>query len=449
MQEQLWSSAVGGRRTATLWVVALLLTGAAVGTVAAQPALFVAGGSVESNTAVVGEAVNVTVVVKNAGSSGGGLTVPVKLNGSTVSTSRAVITSSDGSDRINETVQLDEPGLYVVTAGERNTKVGTIRASRADASVSAERADSRNISVRGRSVPTDESYALDLPPAANRSFALERWTARTSASSYEQHLVEYSTASAAPVALPEDDAATVAGVVTVNSTAEIERATMRFSVNRSRLRALDLEQSEVTMYHRNGDRWEPLETSVAGTRTDSIVYETEATSFSTYAIGRIEPDVTVRSTAIQAGPTESGQRLQLEAALNNSGAVDGEYNLTLSVNGDAVNTTTATVPADGERTVKITHEVEEAGTYEMSLNGNRAGSIDISNGDINSGSGGSELLADDGPVLGPLPATVFGFDTLYIGGGIGIALAVFFGILLVLRRGGDSGGGNASGFDQL
>ena len=453
MQPQLWSFEVGGRRTAVLCVVALLLGSAAVGTVAAEPRLFVSGGSVDSKTAIVGDDVNITVRVSNTGSSGGASDIPIKRNGSTLTTERVQV-DANSENQITETVTFEEPGRYVITAGKNDRKIGTIRVSRAAASVSNERADSRTIQVRGGSVPAGEPYALDLPAATNRSFALERWTAQTSESSYEQQLVEYSTPSAAPVTLPSGDATTVAGVVTVDSTAEIEQATMRFSLNRSRLRALELNRSEVAMYHQNGSRWEPLETSVVETQADSVVYEATATSFSTYAVGSIEPDILVRSTAIQASASESGQRLQLEAGLTNSGAVDGVYDLALSVNGEEVNTTTATVPAGGERTVQLSHEVEEAGTYEMALNGNRAGSIDVSVDEVDStpedgGDNESDLLADDGPVLGPLPATVFGIDTLYLGGGIGVALVVFFALLLVLRRGGDSGGGNASGFDQL
>jgi len=455
MQRQLWSFAVGGRRTVTLCVVALLLAGAAVGTVAADPRLFVSGGSVESNTAIVGDDVDITVRVSNTGSDGGAIDVPIKRNGGTLSTPRVQV-DADSEKRVTETVTFEEPGNYTITAGKNDRRIGTIRVSRTAASVANEQADSRTISVRGGSVPTGEPYAVDLPAATNRSFALERWTAQTAASSYEQQIVEYSTPSAAPVTLPAGDAATVASVVTVDSTAEIERATMRFSLNRSRLRALDLERSQVTMYHRNGSRWEPLETSVVETRTDRVVYEATATSFSTYAVGSIESDISVQSTAIQASASENGQRLSLNAVLNNTGEVDGEYDLALSVNGEEVNTTTATVPAGETRTVMLSHEVGAAGTYEMALNGNSAGSLDISDEEIDSvpeeNNGESDdggLLADDGPVLGPLPATILGFDTLYLGGGIGVGLAVFLGILLLLRRGGDSGGGNSSGFDQL
>ena len=421
---------------------------------AAEPRLFVSGGSIGSNTAIVGDEVDITVRVSNTGSDGGATDVSIKRNGSTLVTER-VIVDANSDTRITETVTFDEPGRYVITAGQNNRRIGTIRITRAAASVASEQADTRTISVRGGSVPTGESYALDLPAATNRTFALERWTAQTAESSYNQTLIEYSDPTAAPVELPEGDAATVAAVVTVDSTAEIDQATIRFSLNRSRLRALDLEQSDVGMYHRNGSRWEPVETSIAETRADSIVYEATATSFSTYAVGSIEPDISVDSTAIQTRSSENGQRLQLEAVLTNDGAVSGDYDLALSVNGEEVNTTTETVPAGEERTVTLSHEVQEAGTYEMALNDRRAGSLNVSSAEIGStpqepDESDDGVLSDDGPVLGPLPATVFGIDTLFLGGGIGVALIVFFGLLLVLRRGGNNGGGgNSSSFDQL
>lgn len=445
-------------RSVSVGLVVLLLAGALATPAAAAPSMYLSNANVQESTVLVGENATVTARVKNLGDQSGGFTFEFKRNGSEFASQRVVV-PADESVKVTQTVSFSSPGTYSVTVNDR--QAGVVDVQRAKAAVQSTDDGQRTIEVRAGSVPTNEPYRLDFPDAANRSFAVETWTVQTGESSYSQQVVEYANPAAATVAVPSDRSATVASVFTVDSTADIERATVRFSLTRSRLQAVGLEQSEVTVYHRNGSTWEPLETETVEERVGSVVYEATATDFSTFAVGRIEPEFSVEETSLGTTQVESGQRLVLEAVVRNNGSVAGDYDGAMVVNGERVNETTVSIPAESERTVRLSHDVGDAGTYDIALNDEDAGSIVITEGQVTddtptaTDTGGTDNQSTPGATGGGpdislpagVPATVMGIDTVYLGGGIGVALVVFFGLVLVLRRG--SGGNDSDGFDQL
>jgi hypothetical protein len=205
----------------------------------------------------------------------------------------------------------------------------------------------------------------------------------------------------------------------------------------------------VTVFQRNESRWEPLETAVVAERNETTVYEASATAGSAYAVGRIDAGVAVVGSAIETEPVESGQRISFDATLSNRGSVDADYEGALTVNGDAVNTTTVTVPAASERTVTLSYVATEPGSYTLALDDSARSTVVIteaqaSGADGESGegsqsgaSGGENALLPD-----PVPSSVLGVNTLFVGVGVALVLVVS---TLLLRRGGNGGGG----FDQL
>ncbi|GGN90244.1 PGF-pre-PGF domain-containing protein [Haloarcula pellucida] len=461
MQPDIWSEWDIGSRCVSVGLVVLLVAGALATPAAAAPSMYLSNANVQESTVLVGENVTVTARVKNLGDESGGFTFEFNRNGSDFASQRVVV-AADESVQVNQTVSFSSPGTYRLSVNDR--EAGLVEVQRAKATVESADAAQRAIEVRAGSVSTTRPYTLDIPNSTNRSFAVETWTVQTSESSYTQQIIEYTDPSAATVEVPSGRSATVASVFTVDSTADIEQATVRFSLDRSRLREVGLDQSEVTLYHRNGSAWEPLDTAIVEERANSVVYEVTATEFSTFAAGRIEPEFTVEDTSLSTTQLDSGQRLVLEAVVRNNGSVAGEYEGAMVVNDERVNATTVTMPADSERTIRLTHDVSSAGTYEIALNDDDAGSIVISEGQVaddtptrteatttTSQSTPAETTApDNGPAISVpagVPATVMGIDTVYLGGGIGVALVVFFGLVLVLRRGG--GGGSGGGFDQL
>ncbi|WP_254271459.1 PGF-pre-PGF domain-containing protein [Haloarcula marina] len=468
MQRLIRSPEHSGTQILAVGMVLLLLS-TAVGTAAAAPRLFVSGGSLEDRTTLVGDDFDVNVTVKNTGSDGGALNVGIQRNGSKIAEHRVVV-PSDETRRFTETVQFDEPGKYVIDAGNR--ELGTVRVLPAAASVVNNTATHRTVEARAGSVPTTEPYTFSFPES-NHSVAVESWTVEANQEQFTQRVTTYDEPLASEAQLPSK-AANVVGVVTVGSTGGIDAATMRVVVSRDGLRSAGLDQSAVGIYHQNGSTWEPLETTIVDQRTDSVVYEARATDFSTFAVGHIEPSYEIVDTSFESLDSEAGQRIVLDGVVRNDGGVAGEYNATMYVNDGAVNATTVRIPADDQRSVTLTHDVTEAGTYEIRLNGEDAGSLVISSSQVatetvtatpasgeQTETGGTDSVESatatpaqnvedpNGVLPAGVPPTVAGIDTRYLAGGVGVALVVFFGVVLLLRRGNGGSGGNTGGFDQL
>lgn len=448
MERNIWS-----RESRALALVVLLVAAAVAAPAAAVPQMVFRGADVSDTTALVGANVTITATVENIGDDGGGFTLEYSENGSQF-TSNRVSVPANTERQFNESIQFDDPGVYRIRVN--GEVAGDVRVRRAVADVETETDDQRTLVVQGRSVPTDESYAVDLPAATNRSFALEGWSTQSSGENYEQMLTEYSDLSAA-ADLPSENRSSLVGLLTVDSNVSVESAAMQFAIDDARLSDADLGQDEVTVFQRNGSRWEPLDTTVAEEGTRSAVYAANATTESDFAVGRIDADISVTDTSLSTETTETGQRLNLEATLRNDGSVDGEYVAGLLVNDEAVNTTTVTVPAAGETTVTLTHDVGSAGTYDMALNDTGAGSIVVTEGQImdssdesgDNGTGTDEAGEENTESIGGslpdvVPATIFGIDTLYVGGTVGAVLGLLLGVLLMSRRG---GGGNTGDFE--
>ncbi|MBV0922676.1 hypothetical protein KTS45_00540 [Halomicroarcula limicola] len=460
MQRLIGSSGTLGTRAVTLGIAFLLLVSAVVGSAAAEPRLFVSGGSVESDTALVGADVDVNVTVKNIGSDGGGKNVAVKRNGTKVA-ERWVVVGADETETFTETMQFEEPGRYVIEAEDE--RIGTVTVERATARVVAENATRRTVELRAAAVPTTEPYAFAFPKS-DRSVAVDSWTVEATREEFTQRVTTYGDPDETAARLPGNASDSVVGVVTVGSTDGIGSTTVRLAVNRSRLRAAGLDASGVSVYRQNGSTWERVSTAVAEKRVDSVVYEANVTDAATLAVGRMEPSFSLVDTAFESVDSDAGQRIVLEGVVRNDGSVGGEYDAAMFVNGERVNETAVSVPANSERSVRLSRDVTEPATYEIRLNDADAGSLVISESQVESGasetpaSGDGGQGRDGGPsIAGPdvsadevlpdgVPATVLGIDTLYLGGGVLVALLGFLAVALLLRG---SGGGDTGGFDEL
>ncbi|MFC7019012.1 MULTISPECIES: PGF-pre-PGF domain-containing protein [Haloarcula] len=457
MKRHDWSPAGVGTRLLALALVVAMVTGAVAGPAAAEPRLFIPGGSLEAKETLVGDDLNVTVRVKNTGGDGGGLTVNIRRNGTTV-TSERVVVESDSEIRITKAIQFDQPGKYVIKANDR--KLGEVTARRATSRVTSETNGSRTVEIRTGGIPTTDPYDIDMPAAENRSFAIERWTVEASEDRFTQRVTEYTSPSASSVTLPDDEGTSVLGVVTVGSSGGVDAVRMRIEVNRTALRDAGIETDALALYAQNGSTWTELETSVVDERTDAVVYEARATSFDALALGTIQPVFDVGETNLRTVQTADGRRIVVETAVTNSGSVAGDYEATITVNGESANASVTRIPAGQQRTLTLATDVTSAGEYRVALNDRSVGSVVITEAQVGDepteqpgtetgtasqpgGDGDGDGDADGDGLPAGLPATVFGIDTALVAGGVAVALLVFFGALAVLRRGsGDGPGGS-------
>jgi len=444
-----WSQSNGGQRALAIGLAALLVATAFASAAAAAPSMYYRGATVSADSAVVGESVTVTATVENVGGDGGGFSFVFERNGSEFADTRITVPANSRRS-VNETVRFNSPGTHEITVNDE--VAGYVEVRPTDLRVERETAEERVLDVRARGVSTATAQRYDVPAATNRSFTLQQWSVRGASGTYNQTLTEYATPAEAGVELPASDQADLVGVVTVDSDTIIESTTTRFRVDRSALRAAGLDDEAVTVYQRNGTRWERIETEIVDADGERVIYEASGTSAVAYAVGDIATGVSVADSTLETDATDGGQRITLEATLQTDGPLDTTYDALMLVDGAQVNSTTVTVPGDGERTVRLSHEVAEPDSYQIALNDQSVGTVVITAGQVEdpatstSTDGGVDTgLLDDVSV--PVPATVFGVDTLYVGAGAGVVLVLLLGIVLLARRGG--GNDQPSSFDDL
>lgn len=442
-------------------VVALLLAATAAGPVAAAPRLFVSDASKEVDTILAGESVNVTATVKNTGSSGGAMSVEYVANGTTRATERVAVDSGSSVKR-TRALTFNTPGTYQIAVKSPKRSAGTVQVKKATAMTIRQDATSRQTEVRGGAVPTTKPYEVEMSGALNRSFTVQSWTVNASQRSFTQSITEYTDPADAGITVPDNDDASVFGVVTVGSSDGVEPSSMQFVLNRSNLQSAGIDASAVRVYHRVNGSWGAAETSIVEERTDQVVYEADTAGASAYAIGKIEPAFSVTRTAVVSEQGPEGQRVVVEATVSNDGGIEGTYDAQMRVDDEVVNRTSATVPADTERTVTLSTVVTTPGTFQIGFNDVNAGSVQVTESQVRTEqNGGAEPKSEPEPTgtepavqtepavdgdggLGPLPATVMGISTVLVIGGLLGALLLFGVVIALLRRGGSR---NDSGFE--
>ncbi|EMA23687.1 hypothetical protein C443_08483 [Haloarcula argentinensis DSM 12282] len=440
-------------------VVALLLAVTAAGPAVAEPSLFVSGASKDTNTILAGDSVNVTATVQNTGSSGGATNIEYVVNGTTRATERVVVDAGSSVER-TRALKFDTPGTYRIKVQSPGKSAGRVRVK--PAIVETKRMDqtTRQLKIRGGMVPTNEPYVMNVSRPANRSFALQSWTVNASQEAFTQDVTEYTDPSAADISVPSGDDASVFGVVTVGSSDGVEPSSMQFALNRSTLQQAGIAAQNVRVYHRVNGSWKAAETTVASEQPDRVVYEADTAGATAYAIGKLEPSFSVTRTSVVNEQATDGHRVTVRGTVENAGSSPGTYDAQMLVDGEVVNQTSVTVPADTEQTVTLSTVVTTPGTFQIGFNDVNAGEVQVTESQLQTDENGgaepkteptgtetavqTEPTVDGDGGLGPLPATVMGISTVLVIGGLLGALLLFGVVIVLLRRGGSR---NDSGFE--
>jgi hypothetical protein len=440
--------------------VALLLAATAAGPAVAEPSLFVSGASKDANEILAGESVNVTATVQNTGSSGGAMTVEYVVNGTTRATERVVVDAGSSVKR-TRALEFDTPGTYRIKVKSPGKSAGNVSVKPAIVETTRPDSNTRQLRIRAGTVPTNEPYELNVSEPTNQSFAVQSWTVNASQQAFTQDVTEYTDPGVAGIPVPSGDDASVFGVVTAGSSDGVEPSSMQFTVDRATLQSAGITASDVRVYHRVSGSWKAAETSVVSEQPDRVVYEADTRGASAYAIGRIEPSFTVTRTSVVSEQGSDGHRVSVRGTVENAGSAPGTYDAQMLVNGEVVNETSVTVPAETEQTVTLSTVMTAPGTFQIGFNDIEAGEVQVTESQVQTDeNGGAEpgtepagtepavqtepAVDGDGVGLGPLPATIMGISTVLVIGGLLGAFLLFGIVIALLRRGGSR---NDSGFE--
>jgi PGF-pre-PGF domain-containing protein len=215
----------------------------------------------------------------------------------------------------------------------------------------------------------------------------------------------------------------------------IGEVTFDFTASAGTLSEQGLAPDDVTLYRYHDGEWRALRTTVVGQDGDRFSFSAVSPGLSVFAIGEPPGEASFSVASADLGATEAvvGDTVTVSATISNDGTAGGNYTASLFVDGDRVDETTVTVPAGESRTVSFDVSFDEAGSYDVRVGNETAGTLAVSTV--------TTTTTEDGGPAGNQSTTEItttveeptGFSMLTLGAVL-VVLAVVVGLFMLARR---------------
>ena len=355
-------------------LVAVVLVGT-VGPALAAPQVFVASASLETETALAGEGMNVTFDLRNTGDSGAA-TVKIKANGTVEYKDRYQV-ESGGQRTVTEQIGFDEPGTYRIVVDSK--EAGNLTVKRAVVETTAARSDGRSLVIRGGRIPYDSEVTAEFPPT-NDTVAVRSLQMRSLRNEFRRSVETDTEPTNASFSVPTGDATTVLGAVSVESISGVDDRHIRIALDRTTITDSGLSGDDISVYSRTEDGYERIETTVVETTDSRYVYEAEATDTSALVIGSLAPSFTVDGHSLSTSSGETDKRIVVAANVTNTGSVAGEYTASLRIDESVVSNRTITLEPGERQNLTVSHRITTDGTYRVALDDQFVGQVVVETG---------------------------------------------------------------------
>lgn len=366
----------------------------------------VINASINTTPVTTGDSITATATVTNLGNEEGTKTVTLKAREKGTSNwitlnSTDVTVAGGASKTISLTGQLPAAGTYEIELGGQNVGEVTVEDEQTsgggsgapgggtgpveppaiqvgfqqqkDGSVVADVRNGR----KGATVRVDvpDTQATKIPGASFDSVAV------TLARNNAHFTLSISTHTTRPSTVPSDPSnVAVKGYLQVDkkliSNSDIEKATMRFSLDPSQLSEGSSPENVVLLRFHDGD-WQELETTFVGKQNGKLVFKAVTPGFSTFAIAEKQPDISVSNADLGRSTIAVGDTVEVSATVTNDGSGQGTYTAKLTVGGEVVKTKQVTVAAGESKTVTFSYTPSETGEYSVAVGDVSAGTLTV------------------------------------------------------------------------
>jgi len=158
----------------------------------------------------------------------------------------------------------------------------------------------------------------------------------------------------------------------------VDEVQFRFSVSEERLERNDIDPEDVVLLREEGDDWNTLEAKLRGQQGDRYVFVADSPGLSVYAVSAQDDiDASVTDASLSADEIEVGESVDVDATIENEGGA-GEFTAELEVDDDVVAEETVEIGAGEIKTVSFTETFDDAGSFDISVNGVTAGTLSVS-----------------------------------------------------------------------
>jgi PGF-pre-PGF domain-containing protein len=216
------------------------------------------------------------------------------------------------------------------------------------------------------------------------------------------------------------------GYITVDHDADVSDGTFTFRVRTGALEDAGMNAEHLRLFRYHDGEWVQLQTRLMERNETHVRYQAETPGFSTFAVGTAEADLAVTDATMDVSRITAGESTTVTATVTNDGDVEGTLTLELERDGTVLQTETVTLGPDETTTVTFTQTFDEAGEYDLSVNGESAGTLMVQSTTPTTAepptvSSTPETPAGAEPGDGGLGSVVLGVILL-----LALALAVYF-----------------------
>jgi len=196
--------------------------------------------------------------------------------------------------------------------------------------------------------------------------------------------------------LPTESSAQMLGAVRVEERrGAVERATLRFGVDRAYLDATGISVEDLTMYRYDGTRWSERGIEVVSRTDERVVFEADTPGFSTFAVAVERPDLQVSTADLGTTNVAPGERVTVTAEVTNTGAVAGTQTLTVTLDGTPTAERQVELATGSSTNVTVRLRAPGPGTYNVRLGADNVGQLVVEESEAAEGDAGTQLTPND------------------------------------------------------
>lgn len=367
----------------------------------ANPQLDVPSASLSDTSINTGQSVTVTATVRNIGNAAGTFDVDLEVDGSTVETQQVTLGVA-ATKTITFSRQFNNAGDFDVSVN--GTAAGTVSVSEAEEEEAAPTGGGGGAVPAVRPEPTvdvgqpvgDRAQATIENARANTPIAItvpSLGAARTTGGQISEISVTPTTdtsfdldvtaSQTVPAGTPDVSAAgAVQSVSYFNightlSDDQIDEVGFSFRVRKTRLNQLGQSPDQVSLYRFSGGQWAELSTSVTGESDAYYEFTAQSPGLSVFAIGVKQAGLAITSATLDQTTIQTGDRVTVTAAIENTGEAEGTVTAVLLVNGQVITQQPVTIPPGETRDVSFVRQFTNAGTFMISVSGTTAGQVTV------------------------------------------------------------------------
>jgi hypothetical protein len=199
-------------------------------------------------------------------------------------------------------------------------------------------------------------------------------------------------------ALPADAGVRPLGAVrVVERRGAVERATLRFGVDRAYLDAAGYAPEDLTVYRYDGVGWSERGVEVVGRTDERVFLEAGTPGFSTFVVAAEVPELRVTGADLRTMTVDPGGRTTVTAEVTNAGDAPGARTVALTLDGESVAERRVDLAPGESTTLSFRADPSSAGTYDVRVGSVDAGRLVVEGAETSPGS-------DDGTPGGAGPS---------------------------------------------